>query len=97
MAAGDEAVNKGEQVMSDATGLNISGLILAGGRGTRMGHVDKGLVLLRGIPIMIAADMTKAMVTGGGSLPGYMAYCHMALPEYSLHEGGSSLENGTKL
>jgi molybdopterin molybdotransferase len=33
------------------TRLNITGLILAGGRGTRMGHVDKGLVLLRGIPM----------------------------------------------
>ncbi|MFT5643082.1 MAG: molybdopterin molybdotransferase [Janthinobacterium sp.] len=33
------------------TNLNITGLILAGGRGTRMGHVDKGLVLLRGTPM----------------------------------------------
>jgi molybdopterin molybdotransferase len=31
--------------------LNITGLILAGGRGTRMGDVDKGLVLLRGMPM----------------------------------------------
>ena len=30
---------------------NVTGLILAGGRGTRMGHVDKGLVLLRGSPM----------------------------------------------
>lgn len=37
------------------------------------GNRTAALQLLRGVPIMIAADMTKAMVTGGGSLPGYMA------------------------
>ena len=37
------------------------------------GNFNSGAQLLRGIPIMIAADMTKAMITGGGSLPGYMA------------------------
>lgn len=31
---------------------NITGLILAGGRGTRMGSVDKGLQLFRGIPMV---------------------------------------------
>jgi len=36
---------------NNATKLNITGLILAGGRGTRMGHVDKGLVLLGGAPM----------------------------------------------
>lgn len=30
---------------------NITGLILAGGRGSRMGHVDKGLQLFRGEPM----------------------------------------------
>lgn len=29
----------------------ITGLILAGGKGTRMGHVDKGLQLFRGMPM----------------------------------------------
>ena len=29
----------------------ITGLILAGGRGTRMGHVDKGLQPFRGLPL----------------------------------------------
>ncbi|WP_061535213.1 molybdenum cofactor guanylyltransferase MobA [Collimonas arenae] len=33
------------------TSSNITGLILAGGRGTRMGGVDKGLVLLDGKPM----------------------------------------------
>jgi hypothetical protein len=42
------------------------------------GNYNSGAQLLRGIPIMIVADMTKAMVTGGGSLPGYMANWTMA-------------------
>ena len=31
----------------------VTGLILAGGKGTRMGHVDKGLQLLRGYPMVM--------------------------------------------
>jgi molybdopterin-guanine dinucleotide biosynthesis protein A len=31
---------------------NITGLILAGGRGTRMGNVDKGLQAFRGMPMV---------------------------------------------
>lgn len=31
----------------------ITGVVLAGGRGTRMGHVDKGLQLLRGYPMVM--------------------------------------------
>jgi molybdopterin-guanine dinucleotide biosynthesis protein A len=31
----------------------ITGLILAGGRGTRMGHVDKGLQTFRGLPMAL--------------------------------------------
>ncbi len=31
--------------------LNITGLVLAGGRGSRMGGVDKGLQLLHGVPM----------------------------------------------
>lgn len=33
------------------TASDITGLILAGGRGSRMGHVDKGLQLFRGQPM----------------------------------------------
>ncbi|HEY0847992.1 MAG TPA: molybdenum cofactor guanylyltransferase MobA [Noviherbaspirillum sp.] len=32
---------------------HITGLILAGGRGSRMGHVDKGLQPFRGIPMVL--------------------------------------------
>lgn len=32
--------------------MQITGLILAGGRGSRMGHIDKGLVPLDGVPMV---------------------------------------------
>ena len=35
--------------------MDITGLILAGGRGTRMGTVDKGLVALAGKPNQVEA------------------------------------------
>ena len=44
----------------------------------KKGNMDSGLQMLRGVPIMIAADMTKAVLTNGGSLPGYMANWTMA-------------------
>jgi len=37
------------------------------------GNFSAAARLLHGVPIMIASDMMKAMVTGGGSMPGYMA------------------------
>lgn len=37
-----------------------------------MGNYNSGAKLLNGIPIMIASDITKAIISGGGSLPGYM-------------------------
>ncbi len=38
--------------MKGVSGIAISGLILAGGQGRRMGGVDKGLQLLRGKPMI---------------------------------------------
>jgi len=37
------------------------------------GNFSAAARLLHGVPIMIVSDMMKAMVTGGGSMPGYMA------------------------
>jgi len=37
------------------------------------GNTNADAQLLMGVPIMIAADMAKAMVMGGGSMPAYMA------------------------
>lgn len=45
-----------------------------------------------GMPIMIAADVAKAMLTGGGSLPGYMANWTMA--DWVSHAWNRSGGNG---
>jgi molybdenum cofactor guanylyltransferase len=42
----------------------ITGLILAGGRGTRMGHVDKGLQAFRGLPLVAHAIARLAPQVG---------------------------------
>ena len=44
--------------------LDITGLILAGGRGSRMGGVDKGLQLFNGIPLALHA--LNRLQQGGG-------------------------------
>ena len=44
--------------------LDITGLILAGGRGSRMGGVDKGLQLFNGTPLALHAF--KRLQQGGG-------------------------------
>lgn len=38
--------------MTEISSVKITGLILAGGQGRRMGHVDKGLVLFNGRPMV---------------------------------------------
>lgn len=42
----------------------ITGLVLAGGRGARMGHVDKGLQLFRGKPLAMHVMERLACQTG---------------------------------
>ncbi|ARN21287.1 molybdenum cofactor guanylyltransferase MobA [Piscinibacter gummiphilus] len=44
---------------------DITGLVLAGGRGQRMGGVDKGLQLLRGTPLaLVALERLRPQVAG---------------------------------
>jgi molybdopterin-guanine dinucleotide biosynthesis protein A len=43
----------------------VTGLVLAGGRGTRMGGVDKGLQNFRGTPLALNALMRLQMQEGG--------------------------------
>lgn len=43
---------------------NITGLVLAGGRGTRMGGVDKGLQNFRGMPLALHALMRLQLQVG---------------------------------
>lgn len=41
----------GKKIQQDMKTETITGVVLAGGRGSRMGHVDKGLQLFRGTPL----------------------------------------------
>jgi molybdenum cofactor guanylyltransferase len=58
---------------------HITGLILAGGRGSRMGGVDKGLQNLRGVPLAMHALMRlspqvgEAMINANRNLGAYEA------------------------
>jgi len=56
------------------------------------GNYRPGMQLLAGIPIMIAADITKALITGGGSLPGYMA--NWGVADWVLHGIGRAGMSG---
>jgi len=58
----------------------ISGLILAGGRGSRMGTVDKGLQSFRGEPMVqtvlqrLAPQVTQVMINANQNLERYAAF-----------------------
>ncbi len=58
----------------------ITGLILAGGRGSRMGHVDKGLQLLHGEPMAahvlrrLAPQVTALAINANQNLDAYAAF-----------------------
>ena len=58
---------------------NITGLILAGGRGSRMGSVDKGLQSFKGQPLVLhalkrlTAQVGAVMVNANRNLPDYQS------------------------
>jgi molybdenum cofactor guanylyltransferase len=58
----------------------ISGLILAGGRGSRMGHVDKGLQPFRGMPMaqhviqQLAPQVASLMINANQNLADYQGF-----------------------
>lgn len=59
---------------------DITGLILAGGRGSRMGHVDKGLQVFRGAPMALhvlmrlAPQVGSVMINANQNLAPYEAF-----------------------
>ncbi len=65
----------------------ITGLVLAGGRGSRMGGVDKGLQLLQGRPLVahvlerLAPQVGALMINANRSLDAYSAYGHPVLSD----------------
>ena len=62
------------------TPAQITGVVLAGGRGTRMGGVDKGLQLFHGVPLALHAlrrlqvQVSAAMVNANRHLDSYQGF-----------------------
>ncbi len=65
---------------------DITGLILAGGRGSRMGGVDKGMQSFRGVPLVLhalrrlAPQVDRVMINANRNLDAYRA---MGVPVWS--------------
>ncbi len=66
---------------------HISGLVLCGGRGSRMGGVDKGLQLLGGAPLVqhalrrLQAQVGPLMISANRNLDVYAALGHPVWPD----------------
>jgi molybdopterin-guanine dinucleotide biosynthesis protein A len=67
--------------------LRVTGVILAGGQGRRMGGVDKGLQPLRGKPMIewvierFAPQVAEVLVNANQNLDAYAAYGHRVIPD----------------
>ena len=67
--------------------LPITGVILAGGRGTRMGTVDKGLKVLRGKPMVqwvaerFAPQVDEVLINANQNLDAYAALGYRVIPD----------------
>src|SRR5580765_983214 len=65
----------------------ITGLILAGGRGSRMGSVDKGLQLFRGKPMVahvlerLAPQVDEILINANRSLDEYSLFGHRVIAD----------------
>lgn len=76
---------------ADATSLSrydISGVILAGGRGSRMGGVDKGLVPLRGRPMVehviarLRPQVGELLINANRNIERYAALGYPVIPDF---------------
>ena len=69
------------------TGADITGVILAGGRGRRMGGVDKGLQELQGRPMVqwvlerLAPQVGSVLINANQNLPRYAGFGCPVLPD----------------
>jgi len=65
----------------------ITALILAGGRGSRMGSVDKGLQLFKGMPMVahvlerISPQVDEVIINANRSIEQYAAFGHRVVPD----------------
>ena len=66
----------------------ITGLILAGGLGRRMGGVDKGLTPLRGLPMVawvlerLAPQVGELLINANQNLEQYRSFGHLKYGPY---------------
>ena len=73
--------------MDGISGIAISGVILAGGLGRRMGGVDKGLQPLRGKPMVahvierLAPQASTLAINANQNLDSYRAFGHPLWPD----------------
>ena len=69
------------------TRTKITALILAGGRGSRMGSVDKGLQLFKGTPMVshvlnrISPQVNEVIINANRSMEQYAAFGHRVVPD----------------
>ena len=74
--------------------MTITGLILAGGRGTRMGSIDKGLQIFRGMPMAqhvatrLMPQVSYLMINANRNLAEYEAICTPVWPDAMLDFAG---------
>ena len=65
----------------------VTGIVLAGGQGRRMGGVDKGLTLLRGKPMAqwvierFAPQVDEVLINANQYLDAYAAFGHRVFPD----------------
>lgn len=73
--------------MNPAARENVSGIVLAGGQGRRMGGVDKGLQPLHGQPMVahviarLAPQVGEIVVNANQNLEAYRAFGHRVVPD----------------
>jgi len=86
----------------------VSGIVLAGGQGRRMGGVDKGLQPLRGRPMAVwvlerlAPQVAEIVINANQNLEAYAAFGHRVVPDAiggfagplaGLHAGLATVSN----
>ena len=65
----------------------VTGIILAGGQGRRMGGVDKGLQLLRGKPMVaavlerLAPQVAEILINANQNIEAYARFGHRVVPD----------------
>jgi molybdopterin-guanine dinucleotide biosynthesis protein A len=67
--------------------MKVTGIVLAGGRGSRMGGVDKGLQALRGRPMVewvlerLGPQVAEVIINANQNLPQYGSYGHRVVAD----------------